>query len=233
MAPGRQADRPHRTLARGRPPWNPRGADGAWPARRQAPSRVRPGTPDAGTPATLRIVTDRDELLQVINDRAVVRGDFVLSSGQHADWYIDLRRVLLSGASAALAGRVMLAATADLDYDAVGGLTLGADPVATAMMHAAVVLGRNLDAFVVRKSEKAHGLQRRIEGPDVAGRRVLAVEDTSTTGNSVLTAVDALRDAGAVVAGVAVLVDRGARAAVTARGLEYRAAYAVGDLCLG
>ena len=184
-------------------------------------------------PATLRIVSERDDLLQVINDRAVIRGDFVLSSGQHADWYIDLRRVLLSGASAALAGRVMLATTADLDYDAVGGLTLGADPVATAMMHAAVVAGRNLDAFVVRKSEKAHGLQRRIEGPDVARRRVLAVEDTSTTGNSVLTAVDALRDAGAVVAGVAVLVDRGARAAVTARGLEYRAAYAVGDLCLG
>jgi len=169
----------------------------------------------------------------MINDKAVIRGDFVLSSGQRADWYIDLRRVLLSGASAALAGRVMLAATADLDYDAVGGLTLGADPVAAAMMHAACVMGRNLDAFVVRKSEKAHGLQRRIEGPDVAGRRVLAVEDTSTTGASVLTAVDALRDAGAVIAGVAVLVDRGARAAVTARRLEYRAAYGVGDLCLG
>jgi len=178
-------------------------------------------------------VSERDDLLQAINDKAVVRGDFVLSSGQHADWYIDLRRVLLSGASAALAGRVMLAATADLDYEAVGGLTLGADPVATAMMHAACVSGRNLDAFVVRKSEKAHGLQRRIEGPDVAGRRVLAVEDTSTTGASVLTAVDVLRDAGAVVAGVAVLVDRGARAAVTGRGLEYRAAYDVGDLCLG
>jgi len=162
-----------------------------------------------------------------------VRGDFVLSSGQHASWYIDLRRILLSGDSAPLAGRVMLATTADLRYEAVGGLTLGADPVATAMMHAAAVLGTNLDAFVVRKSDKAHGLQRRIEGPDVAGRRVLAVEDTSTTGASVLTAVDALREAGAIVAGVAVLVDRGARDRVTARGLEFRAAYDVGDLCLG
>ena len=178
-------------------------------------------------------MTEHDDLLDVIKDKAVVRGDFVLSSGQRADWYIDLRRVLLSGASAALAGRVMLAATADLDYEAVGGLTLGADPVAMAMMHAACVTGRNLDAFVVRKSEKAHGLQRRIEGPDVAGRRVLAVEDTSTTGASVLTAVDVLQAAGAEVAGVAVLVDRGARAAVTVRGLEFRAAYAVGDLCLG
>src|SRR6202008_2672548 len=100
---------------------------------------------------TLPHVRERDDLLQVINDKAVIRGDFVLSSGQRADWYIALRRVLLSGASAALAGRVMLAVTADLDYDAVGGLTLGADPVATAMMHAAVVTGRNLDAFVVRK----------------------------------------------------------------------------------
>jgi len=178
-------------------------------------------------------VADRDDLLRAIEQNAIVRGDFVLSSGQHASWYIDLRRILLSGAVAPLAGRVMLAATAGLDYDAVGGLTLGADPVATAMMHAAAVQGKILDAFVVRKSEKEHGLQRRIEGPDVAGRRVLAVEDTSTTGASVLTAVDALRAAGAEVAGVAVLVDRGARARVTAAGLAFRAAYDVGDLCLG
>jgi orotate phosphoribosyltransferase len=126
----------------------------------------------------------------------------------------------------------MLDATADLDYDAVGGLTLGADPVATAMMHAAHAAGRTLDAFVVRKEGKAHGLQRRIEGPDVAGRRVLAVEDTSTTGNSVLTAVDALREAGANVVGVAVIVERGARPRVTERGLPFRAAYDVGDLGL-
>jgi orotate phosphoribosyltransferase len=157
----------------------------------------------------------------------------ILSSGREADYYVDLRRVTLSGAAAPLVGRVMLELTADWDYDAVGGLTLGADPVAAAMLHAAAASGRRLDAFVVRKEGKAHGLQRRIEGPDVAGRRVLAVEDTSTTGGSVLTAVDALRDAGADVVGVAVLVDRGARAAVTARGLEYRAGYAVGDLCLG
>jgi orotate phosphoribosyltransferase len=178
-------------------------------------------------------VTDCEELLQVIKDRAVIRGDFVLSSGQRAAWYIDLRRVLLSGATAPLAGRVMLEVTAGLDYDAVGGLTLGADPLATAMMHAAAVRQKILDAFVVRKSEKGHGLQRRIEGPGVAGRRVLAVEDTSTTGASVLAAVDALREAGAEVAGVAVLVDRGARAAVTGRGLEFRSAYDIGDLCLG
>jgi orotate phosphoribosyltransferase len=178
-------------------------------------------------------VSDRDDLLRVIKDKAVVRGDFVLSSGQRATWYIDLRRVLLSGQAAPLAGRVMLAATADLGYDAVGGLTLGADPVAAAMLHAAASQGRTLDAFVVRKTEKAHGLQRRIEGPDVAGRRVLAVEDTSTTGTSVLTAVDVLQEAGAVVAGVAVLVERGARDRVLQRGLPFRAVYGVDDLGLG
>ena len=175
-------------------------------------------------------MSDRDELLNAIRNVAVVHGDFVLSSGQRASWYVDLRRVLLAGRYAPLAGRVMLEATSDLDFDAVGGLTMGADPVAAAMMHAAAADGRILDAFVVRKGEKAHGLQRRIEGPDVTGRRVLAVEDTSTTGNSVLTAVTALRDAGAEVAGVAVLVDRGARAHITELGLPYRAAYEQADL---
>lgn len=178
-------------------------------------------------------VADRDELLDLIRELAVVHGEVILSSGQRADWYIDLRRVLLDGRAAPLAGRVMLDTTEGLDFDAVGGLTLGADPVATAMMHAAAARGRKLDAFVVRKSEKAHGLQRRIEGPDVAGRRVLAVEDTSTTGGSVLTAVDALTEAGAEVVGVAVVVERGARQKVAERGLPYLAAFELADLGLG
>lgn len=177
-------------------------------------------------------MADRDDLLAVIKASAIVHGEVILTSGQRADWYIDLRRILLAGRAAPLAGRVMLEATADLSYDAVGGLTLGADPVAAAMMHAAAAQGRLLDAFVVRKSGKAHGLQRRIEGPDVAGRRVLAVEDTSTTGGSVLTAVDALVEAGADVAGVAVVVDRGARERIGRRGLPYRAAYDLADLGL-
>ncbi|TAM93593.1 MAG: orotate phosphoribosyltransferase [Jatrophihabitans sp.] len=176
--------------------------------------------------------TDRDDLLRLIGDLAVVHGPVVLSSGREADYYVDLRRVTLHGRAAPLVGRVMRALTHDWDYDAVGGLTLGADPVATAMLHAAGAAGQACDAFVVRKNEKQHGLQRRIEGPDVAGRRVLAVEDTSTTGGSVLTAVDALRDAGAEIVGVAVIVDRGAGAAVEDAGLPYRAAYRLADLGL-
>ncbi|MFI1196061.1 orotate phosphoribosyltransferase [Micromonospora sp. NPDC020750] len=175
---------------------------------------------------------DHDDLRKFINDLAVVHGRVVLSSGQEADWYVDLRRVTLHHQAAPLVGRALLDLTSDWEYDAVGGLTLGADPVALAMLHAASTTDRSLDAFVVRKAGKAHGLQRRIEGPDVAGRRVLAVEDTSTTGGSVLTAVEALREAGAEVVGVAVIVDRGAGDAVRAAGLPYRAAYTLADLGL-
>jgi orotate phosphoribosyltransferase len=126
----------------------------------------------------------------------------------------------------------MLELTKDFDFEAVGGLTLGADPVATAMMHIAAKRGQKLNSFVVRKSEKAHGLQRRIEGPDIRGKKVLAVEDTSTTGGSVLTAVEALRAEGAIVVAVAVIVERGAKAAIESAGLPYLAAYSISDLGL-
>jgi orotate phosphoribosyltransferase len=177
---------------------------------------------------------DREQLIDAVKRLAVVHQKVTLSSGREADYYVDMRRVTLDGGAAPLVGRVMRELTADLDYDAVGGLTLGADPVATAMLHAAAAAGGRLDAFVVRKSQKAHGLQRLIEGTEVAGRRVLAVEDTSTTGGSVLTAVQALREAGAEVVGVAVIVDRGTGAAekITAEGLDYRYAISAADLDL-
>ena len=177
-------------------------------------------------------MTSRDALKDQILTKAVVHGKVILSSGKEADYYVDLRRVTLDAVAAPLVGEVMLELTKDWDYEAVGGLTLGADPVATAMMHVAASKGRKLDSFVVRKAEKAHGLQRRIEGPDVVGKRVLAVEDTSTTGGSVLTAVEALKEAGAIVVGVAVIVERGAKETVEAAGLEYRAAYQLADLGL-
>jgi orotate phosphoribosyltransferase len=177
--------------------------------------------------------TDRAALVEQIREKAVVRGRVTLASGAEADYYVDMRRITLDGVAAPLVGRVMLALTSGLEYDAVGGLTLGADPVATAMLHASAAQGRVLDAFVVRKEGKAHGLQRRIEGAPVQGRRVLAVEDTSTTGGSALTAVAALREAGAEVVAVAVVVDRdtGAAERVQADGLPYL--FAVGKDELG
>lgn len=176
----------------------------------------------------------REELIEQIQTLAVVRGRVTLASGKEADYYVDLRRVTLDGFAAPLVGQVMTDLVADWDFEAVGGLTLGADPVAVAMLHHAAHAGGRLDAFVVRKESKAHGLQRRIEGTGVAGRRVLVVEDTSTTGGSVMTAVEAVREAGGEVVGVAVIVDRdtGARERIEAAGVPYRYAVGLADLGL-
>ena len=132
------------------------------PARHRRPAGTA-GEPTRDADARRRL------LAALVAERAVVHGEVTLSSGATADYYVDLRRVTLDGEVAPLIGEVMLDLVADLEVDAVGGLTLGADPVATAMLHTAAARGRRLDAFVVRKAGKAHGLQRRIEGPDVAG----------------------------------------------------------------
>jgi len=179
-------------------------------------------------------MTAREQLIEQISELAVIRGRVTLASGREADYYVDLRRVTLDGFAAPLVGEVMTDLVADWEFEAVGGLTLGADPVAVAMLHHAAHGGGRLDAFVVRKEAKAHGLQRRIEGTEVAGRKVLVVEDTSTTGGSVLTAVEAVREAGGEVVGVAVIVDRntGAKELIEAAGVEYRYAVGLDDLGL-
>ncbi|MBO1333669.1 orotate phosphoribosyltransferase [Streptomyces sp. VRA16 Mangrove soil] len=179
----------------------------------------------------------RDALLQQIKDKAVVHGKVTLSSGIEADYYVDLRRVTLDGEAAPLVGQVLLDLTAQhgLEFDAVGGLTMGADPVATAMLHASAARGERLDAFVVRKAAKAHGMQRRVEGPEIKGRRVLVVEDTSTTGGSPLEAVQAVREAGAEVVGVATIVDRATGAAekiTEGAGVPYLFAFSKDELGL-
>lgn len=182
------------------------------------------------------LAADRARLLEIIRERAIVHGRVTLSSGAEANYYVDLRRITLDGESAPLVGRVMGELVADLAPDAVGGLTLGADPVATSMLHAAAAGGGRLDAFVVRKAGKAHGLQQRIEGPSVSGRRVVVVEDTTTTGSSPLDAVAAVREAGGEVLAVATIADRatgaGARIEDEA-GVPYRFVYSLEDLGLG
>ncbi len=179
--------------------------------------------------------TARDRLLTLIKDKAIVHGRVTLSSGKEADYYVDLRRITLDGEAAPLVGQVMTELTRDLEFDAVGGLTLGADPVATAMLHASAAQGRRLDAFVVRKAGKAHGLQQRIEGPSIRGRRVLVVEDTTTTGASPLEAVAAAQEEGAEVVAVATIADRatGAQEKLEAQGLTYVSAYSLDELGLG
>ncbi|QPL05194.1 MULTISPECIES: orotate phosphoribosyltransferase [Actinomyces] len=181
----------------------------------------------------------RARLAQLVRDLAVVRGTVTLASGLESDFYVDMRRATLHHEAAPLIGHVMIDMLEEEGLgtdvvDAVGGLTMGADPVATAMLHAAASRGLELDAFVVRKAAKDHGMKRRIEGPGVEGRRVVVLEDTSTTGGSPLEAVEALREAGAEVLAVAVVVDRatGARERIEAAGLPYLAALGLNDLGL-
>lgn len=196
-----------------------------------APNRLDAVT----TASTPELEADRQALIGLINAEAVFHGDFTLSSGKKATYYVDMRKLTLDHRAAPAIGRLVLDLVKDLDgVVAVGGLTLGADPIANAVMHESVHAGRPLDAFVVRKEPKDHGRGRQIEGADVAGKRVVVVEDTSTTGQSALKAVEALRREGAEVVAVAVIVDRktGAQAAIEAEGLQWLASIDLDDLGL-
>ena len=159
------------------------------------------------------LATARDRLRRLIVDLAVVRGKVTLASGIEADYYVDLRRVTLHHEASRYVGQVLLAMLdeAGISFEAVGGLTMGADPVGHAVMRTAGDQGRAVDAFVVRKAQKSYGMGRQVEGPLVEGRDVVVVEDTSTTGGSALTAVEALQRAGANVVAVAIIVDRHAQ----------------------
>ena len=177
----------------------------------------------------------RQQLIRFISDEAVFHGDFTLTSGKKATYYVDLRKVSLDHRVAPLIGQVMVDLIAGLGpVDAVGGLTMGADPVAAAVLHQGVARGLAYDAFVVRKEPKDHGRGKQVEGPDLAGKRVVVLEDTSTTGGSPLKAIEALKAVGAEIVAVAVVVDRatGAREVIEQAGYPYLAAIDLSDLGL-
>jgi len=177
----------------------------------------------------------RRKLIDYISADAVFHGDFTLTSGKKATYYVDLRKVSLDHRVAPLIGQVMIDLIKDIpDVVAVGGMTMGADPVATAILHQGAARGLAYDAFVVRKEPKDHGRGRQVEGPDLAGKRVIVLEDTSTTGGSPLAAIEALLKVGAEIAAVAVVVDRntGARERIEAAGYPYLAAIDLNDLGL-
>ena len=181
------------------------------------------------------MTTAKQQLIEYIKADAVFHGDFTLTSGKKETYYVDMRRVSLDHRVAPLIGQVMVDLIADIpDIVAVGGLTMGADPIAAAVMHQGVALGKTYDAFVVRKEPKDHGRGRQVEGPDLEGKRVIVLEDTSTTGGSPLKAIEALLKVGAVIAGVAVVVDRntGAREIIEEAGYPYFAALGLEDLGL-
>jgi orotate phosphoribosyltransferase len=187
-----------------------------------------------------KISAARAQLIEYISNEAVFHGDFTLTSGKKATYYIDLRKVSLDHRVAPLIGQVMVDLISDVRdsegrlVDAVGGLTMGADPVAAAVLHQGVARGLTYDAFVVRKEPKDHGRGKQVEGPDLAGKRVIVLEDTSTTGGSPLKAIEALLRVGAEIAAVAVVVDRatGAREVIEGAGYRYLAAIGLHDLGL-
>jgi orotate phosphoribosyltransferase len=181
-------------------------------------------------------VTDaRQQLIDYISADAVFHGDFTLTSGKKATYYVDLRKVSLDHRVAPLIGQVMIDLIGEVpDVFAVGGMTMGADPVAAAILHQGAARGLSYDAFVVRKEPKDHGRGKQVEGPDLEGKRVIVLEDTSTTGGSPLKAIEALKKVGAEIAAVAVVVDRdtGARQVIEAAGYPYYAAIGLDDLGL-
>lgn len=177
----------------------------------------------------------REALIELIKAEAVFHGDFTLTSGKKAPYYIDLRKLSLDHRAAPLIGDVLLELMAEFgDIDAAGGLTMGADPLANAVLHRSVAAGKPIDAFVVRKEPKDHGRGKQVEGPDVAGKRVVVLEDTSTTGGSPLKAAEALEKVGAQVVAVCTIVDRatGAGERIEEAGYPYRAAITLDDLGL-
>ncbi len=178
--------------------------------------------------------TERNQLASLLCERSLRRGDFVLASGARSDYYIDARTTTMSGRGQLLIGRLGLAALDEIGWqaDTIGGLTLGADPVAYAIAHAAAAAGRTLDAFTVRKQAKQHGSGQRIEGSFRAGLNVVVCEDTITTGGSALNAVQAVEEAGGKVVGVLAVVDReeGGREAIEGRGYPVLSLYTAREL---
>jgi len=166
----------------------------------------------------------RTRLLDLLAQRSARRGSFTLASGKQSDLYIDCRLTTMHPEGLALIGPLGLHAIGERGWhpDAVGGLTLGADPVSYAIAYASQLAGMPTRAFTVRKEAKTHGTGKLIEGPYTAGDRVVVIEDVITTGGSALKAVDAVRAAGGVVVGVLAVVEReeGGRETSEAVGVE-------------
>jgi orotate phosphoribosyltransferase len=176
---------------------------------------------------------DRALLIQLLKRDALRTGTFTLASGRTSHYYVDGRKVTLSAEGAAVIGAGVLDRLADLpDVTAVGGLTMGADPIVGASLAVAGARGQSLRGFLVRKEAKGHGTGRLVEGPLEPGMSVAIVDDVATTGGSSLQAVDAVEAFGCKVARVIVVLDRleGAAQAFAARGLDFQALTTIRDL---
>lgn len=174
------------------------------------------------------------QLIKAFETKALQRGSFVLASGKTASFYLDAKQVVLDAAGAMLVGQAVLARLQELGPlpDAVGGMSIGADPITAAVVTMAGVAGLPLKGFMIRKEPKGHGLGRYVEGPVAAGNRVVILEDVVTTGGSSLLAIDRAEEFGLKVERVVTLVDRlaGGAEAFAARGVPMEAMLTIRDL---
>ena len=175
----------------------------------------------------------KEDLLKMIKEKALIRGERKLASGKQSEFYIDGKQITLDPHGILLVGKVILSMVQGIKVDAVGGPTLGADPIATAVALLSSQTGRPLKAFIVRKEAKAHGMQKMIEGPVIQeGDRVVMVEDVITTGGSVLKAIQEIEKAKAHVVKVVCLVDRDEGAAELLSRYQYSPIFSLQDLGL-
>lgn len=179
-------------------------------------------------------MSDRARLIRLLVERSIRRGDFVLASGARSTYYVDCRTTTTSAEGQFLVGQLgwELLRASGLEPDAIGGLTMGADPVAYAIAHTSWIAGSPVDAFSVRKQPKEHGTGRRIEGNFAAGSRVVVIEDVITSGGSALQACAAIEAEGGEVTGVLAIIDResGGREAIEAKGYRVITLFRVSEL---
>lgn len=193
----------------------------------------RPHVPELTLPTKDHAMTeDRARLLHLVETLALSRGHFILASGRESSYYLDGRMVTLSPEGAYLTGKLMLDQARRLGVEAVGGLTMGADPIAAAIAVVSHLQGTPLPAFIVRKEAKAHGKQKQVEGPLPAGAKVAIVEDTVTTGDSALKAAAAVEALGCPVVAVFALIDRleGGRETIEGAGYQYLPLFTIRDM---
>ncbi|HOW58682.1 MAG TPA: orotate phosphoribosyltransferase [Candidatus Omnitrophota bacterium] len=175
----------------------------------------------------------KEKLLKLIQEKAVVRGERTLASGKVSNYYIDGKQVTLSAQGLFLTAKLILHMIQAIGVDAIGGPSLGADPIAAAVSLLSSQSGKPIKAFIVRKEAKDHGMQKMIEGPALeAGDKVVMVEDVITTGGSVLKAIQEVEKLGAKVVKVICLVDRNEGAAEVLAKYQYSPMFALRDLAL-
>jgi orotate phosphoribosyltransferase len=200
------------------------------PCGRLTPRRAR--AKFAAMSTTFDAVRGRARLLAIVREKALRRGRFTLASGKESDYYLDCRLVTLDPEGLFLLSRLILEDLKETQVEAVGGLTLGADPIAAGVAALSHLEGRPVRAFLVRKETKAHGAQKRIEGAPLSGAKVAVVEDVMTTGGSAREAIAQAEAAGAKVERVYCLVDRleGGGQELRSKGYDVRAIFEVPEV---